>query len=415
MKLFNRKKKTEERAFDTMGNSDITGDILLRALLGIGTITKEKALNIPSLNGCIEYISNTIAMLPIKLYKEENGKVEEIKEDSRISLLNDDTKDTLDAVQFWKAFVSDYFLGKGGYAYIQKERNEFTGLYYVDESQLTTNKNTDPIFKDYDILVNGNPYRPFEFLKILRKTKDGCKGTSLIDEVPVLLSVCYNSLVFENALVQKGGNKKGFLKSENKLEQAAIDELKAAWPRLYGNNEENIVVLNKGIDFQESSNTSVEMQLNENKESNSAEMCKLVNVPESIIKGTATEKDYANGFKLACMPVIRTIECALNRDFLLEKEKKSFYWAFDTKELTKGDIKARYEAYKLGVEAKFLQPDEIRYMEDLEPLGLEFITLGLDTVLYNPKTKEIYTPNTDKIQKMNKLKGGEEDESGNQS
>jgi HK97 family phage portal protein len=195
------------------------------------------------------------------------------------------------------------------------------------------------------------------------------------------------------------------------LAQDVIDYLKTAWKKLYGNNEENIIVLNDGVEFQESSNTSVAMQLNENKETNSTEICKLFNVPESIIKGTATAQDYVNGFKLACMPVIKAIESALNRDFLLEKEKASFYYSFDTKELTKGDIKARYEAYGIGIDKNFLQPDEVRYMEDLEPLGLDFIKLGLDSVLYNPKTKEIYTPNTDKVNKIDKLKGGESNES----
>lgn len=406
MGIFNWRK--EKRAFDTMGVSDSAEDLLLQALVGTPIITKQKALNIPSLNGCIEYIANTISMLPIKLYEEQDGKVTEIKDDNRLKLLNDDTGDTLDAVQFWKAIVADYFLGKGGYAYIGKAKNEFTGLYYVDECQVSINKNTDPIYKDYDILVNAHTYKPYDFLKVLRKTKDGASGTSIINEAPILASVGYNTLVFENALVAKGGNKKGFLKSQKKLDQGAIDNLKAAWKKLYSNNEENIIVLNDGIDFTESSNTSVEMQLNENKETNSSEFCKLLNVPESIIKGTATAQDYINGFKLACFPVLRAIECALNRDFLLEKEKHTKYWAFDTKEITKGDIKTRYEAYKMAIDANFMQPDEARYMEDWEPLGLEFIKLGLDSVLYNPKTKEIYTPNTDKSIKMNNLKGGED-------
>jgi HK97 family phage portal protein len=410
--IFNwKKKKTEERAFDTMGVTDSADDLLLQALLGASTITRQKATNIPSLNGCIKYIADTISMLPIKLYQEQGGKVTEIKDDYRLKVLNDDTGDTLDAVQFWRAIISDYFLGKGGYAYVYKDRNQVKALYYVEESQVAINKNVDPIFKDYDILVNGNTYKPFEFLKILRNTKDGASGNSIIDETPLLMSVGYNTLVFENALVAKGGNKKGFLKSEKRLAQDAIDSLKAAWKKLYSNNEENVIVLNDGLSFTESSNTSVEMQLNENKETNSTEICKLFNVPESIIKGTATAQDYINGFKLACQPVIKAIESALNRDFLLEKEKASFYFAFDTKELTKGDIKTRYEAYKMAIEANFMQPDEARYMEDWEPLGLDFIKLGLDSVLYNPKTKEVYTPNTDKVNKMDNLKGGENDES----
>jgi HK97 family phage portal protein len=364
-------------------------------------------MNIPSLNGGIKYVADTISMLPIKLYEDNDGKVTEIKDDPRLKILNDETGDTLDAVQFWRAFINDYFLGKGGYAYIYKDRNQFKALYYVDESQVSINKNVDPIFKDYDILVNGIPYKPYEFLKILRNTKDGASGVSLIEETPLLMSVGYNTLVFENALVAKGGNKKGFLKSAKKLTQDAIDTLKTAWKNLYANSEENVVVLNDGIEFAESSNTSVEMQLNENKETNSAEICKLINVPESIINGTATTQDYITGFKLACQPVIKVIECALNRDFLLEKEKVSVYWAFDTKELLKGDIKTRYEAYKMAIDANFMQPDEARYMEDWEPLGLNFIKLGLDCVLYDPKTGKIYTPNTDKTNQIDDMKGGE--------
>lgn len=392
-----------------------TDDVLLKALLGNTTITKEQALNIPSVQSCINFIADTVSMLPIKLYKDNNGKAEEVKDDVRVDLLNDDTKDTLDAVQFWRAIITDYFLGKGGYAYINRNLNNVISLHYVDESYISIVKNTDPIFKDYKILVNGKGYWPYEFIKILRNTKDGAQGISLIEENNLILSVAYNSLIFEETLVKKGGNKKGFIKSPRKLTQEAIDKLKEAWRSLYSNNSDNVVILNDGLEFQEASNTSVEMQLNENKETNSAEICKLFNIPENIIKGTATAKEYTNAFKMGVMPVLKAIECALNRELLLEKEKSSFYFAFDTKEMLKGDIKERFEAYKIAIESNFMQIDEVRYMEDLPALGINWIKLGLDSVLYNPVTGEIYTPNTDSIKKLGELKGGDDDKSGNQS
>lgn len=155
------------------------------------------------------------------------------------------------------------------------------------------------------------------------------------------------------------------------------------------------------------------MQLNENKETNSAEICKLFNFPVNVIKGNATEKEYSNAFKLGIMPLLKAIECALNRDLLLEKEKESFYFAFDTKEILKGNIKERFEAYKTAIDANFLSIDEVRYMEDLPALGINWIKLGLDSVLFNPKTGEIYTPNTNQTQNMDKLKGGDDDENRN--
>lgn len=384
-------------------------DVLLKALLSSGTITKEQALNIPSVKSCINFIADTVTMLPIKLYQEDGTETVEVLGDNRIKLLNDDTGDTLDAVQFWRAMITDYFLGKGGYAYINRKMNKVISIHYVDESNISIMKNVDPIFKDYKILVNGVSYWSHDFIKILRNTKDGASGRSIVEENNLLLSVAYNSLVYEETLVKKGGNKKGFLKAQKRLTEDAITSLKTAWSNLYSNNSENVVVLNEGLEFQEASNTSVEMQLNENKESNSSELCKIFNVPVNIIKGTATSQEYSNAFKLAVMTVLKTIECALNKDLLLEKEKRSFYFAHDTKEMLKGDIKERFEAYKTAIDANFMGVDEVRFMEDLPALGIDWIKLGLDSVLYNPKTKEIYTPNTNATQNMQQLKGGEED------
>ena len=154
------------------------------------------------------------------------------------------------------------------------------------------------------------------------------------------------------------------------------------------------------------------MQLNENKKTNSTEICKLFNVPPILLEGNANSTDaiYNNFIKIAILPILNAIETALNKDLLLPSEKESFFFAFDTKDLLKGDMEKRYKAYEVAVKNGILQIDEVRYKENLEPLGLDFIKLGLQDVLYNPKTKEIYTPNTNKtadMDKLDKLEGGE--------
>lgn len=58
-------------------------------------------------------------------------------------------------------------------------------------------------------------------------------------------------------------------------------------------------------------------------------------------------------------------------------------------------------AYAVAYQNNFYQLDEIRAREDLPPLGFNFIKLGLDAVLVDPETKEIYTPNTGKLEQMN--------------
>jgi len=47
-----------------------------------------------------------------------------------------------------------------------------------------------------------------------------------------------------------------------------------------------------------------------------------------------------------------------------------------------------------------MQIDEVRFAEDMEPLGLNWVKLGLQDVLYDPRTQTVYTPNTNKASKM---------------
>ena len=395
MKLFNFRKRNIEEPAQT------ANDVLLSAILSQDSISCEQALNIPAVARCVNLISETVSMIPIKLYREDitDGKRKTVEiTDSRCDLLNEDTKDTLDGVQFKKALVRDYLLNGSAYAYINKQRNSVKSLHYVDSKNVTINQNFDPIFKDYNILVHGQTYKPFEFLKVLRATKDGARGSGVLEENGELLKVAYTTLKFEQNLVSTGGNKKGFINAKNRLTKEAIDSLKAAWYKFYSNNDENVIILNEGLTFQEASNTSVEMQLNESKKSMSDSILELFGVP--------TDWSWETFIKTAIMPILATFECSLNRDLLLEKEKKSFYFAFDTKEIIKGDIKTRFEAYKTALESNLMQIDEVRYLENLEPLGLNFIKLGLQDVLFNPVTKEVYTPNTNQITNIENKNGG---------
>ena len=407
------KRKVENRT-DMVSESDTGQNLtteLLRALLGTDEVTREQALEIPTVNACVSKIASTVSSIPVKLYQEKNGQVEEIKNDKRCFLLNHDTKDTLTSSQFWRAMIEDYYLGKGAYAYINKFYMDYLSINYIDNTHISFLKNTDPIFKDYTVCVQGSQYSKDSFLKILRKTKDGHKSIPLQEEAPTLFSVAYNTVKYENTLVKKGGNKKGFITSENTITKDTIDSLREAFKKLYGNNEENIVVLNKGMGFKESSNSCVEMQMNENKETRAQEIAALFNMRVSVINGNASEEDQEDYISNCIIPLLNDIELSLDRDMLTESEKENnYYWAFDTKELKRGNIKERYEAYEIAYRNNFLQVDEIRNMEDMKPLGFDFIKLGLDCVLYNPKTHEIYTPNTNETKKIGlKMKGGEED------
>lgn len=369
---------------------------LLRAWLSGENMTRAKAMQIPYVAGAINEIAKTVANIPIRLYRKEGKKVIEIADDPRVFLLNEETGDTLDANQMKQAVVRDYYLGRGGYIYVNWDGLDVESLHYVFSEYVAIAPNTDVIFKDYAILIQGRTYFPNQFIRVLRNTDNGMQGNSIVDQNSMALNVGYSTLEYEKGLVKTGGNKKGFVKSARKLSQAAIDALKNAWKRLYQNNTENVVILNEGLEFQEASNTSVEMQMNENKKTNGEEFRRLLGIPDDP-GDEAGDKAF---IKYCINTFMGEFMTALNRALLLESEKGTYYFAPDMSELTKGDIDKRYEAYKVAADTGWLQLDEIRAIENREPLGIDMIKLGLQDVLYNPKTSEIYIPNMNKSYKI---------------
>lgn len=395
--LFKRSVKNE-----TTIDENSVDDVLLKALINGETINREKALTIPAVSSAVGLICDSFAMIPFKLYKKstKDGRKQTSEiDDKRVNIINYETGDTLDGFQFKKAICEDYLLGKGGYAYIRKSGNNFIGLNYVEENKVVIEKNTDAIFKNYNILVDGRSYKPYNFIKILRNTKNGSSGTGYTEEISKCLETAYKRILYELDLMRTGGNKKGFLRAQKHLDEKGMEKLKEAWNNYFSGNS-SCVILNDGMEFQEASNTSVENQLNEKNKTFSEEIKDIFHI------GKTNEEFIKNSI----MPIATAFCTALNRDFLLEKEKKSYYFAPDYTEFLRSSIKERYEAYKIAIETGFKTRNEVRYLEGDDALeGLDLINISLGSVLLNPKTQEIYTPNTNKMVKM-----GEKTEENNQ-
>ena len=404
--IFSRKKEIKDET-----TSDVLmGDDLLQALIGGETITKEKALSIPAVASAVDTIAGKISTIPLKLYKEEvkdGKKTVKSVEDDRCALINDDTGDTLDGVQFKKAIITDHLLDKGGYAFIKKQGNTAKSIHYVDAEQVTILKNSDPIFKTFQIQVYGKTYRDYQFIKVLRNTKDGAVGESVREEISTALKTAYQNLVMQYASAKKGGKKRGYLTTDKALTKEVLEKLKQDWESLYSNDGLNSIVLPNGAKFQESTDSTFETSVNATRKQLNDEINAIFHIG----------KTDAETFTNAILPILTAFECAINRVLLLEKEKEQgYFFAFDTKEMSKGDLKSRFEAYKIAIDSGFMMPNEARYLENMDELdGLDVINFGLASVLYDPKTKKFYTPNTGSKTTLNgeqakETKQGEENE-----
>lgn len=383
---------------------------VLQTLIQNVTVNKKTALEIPMINRCVSMIADAVAALPIKLYRKTENGVEEVTDDRRVVILNGDTGDTLNADYMRQSMVRDYLLYGNAYAYIETKAGKADKLFYVSAEQVGRSAfTTDSIHKDFTYMINGKSYEPYRLLKILRNSDGyGC-GEGIIEENAELIGAAYGLLKYHKKQILTGGAKRGILRTQ-KLHKDVVAEVKAKWAALWrgSDDRDSMMVLNSAdMDFKELSTSSVDLQINQTQETMDREIMKLFGTEDGLLS--------ENTVKNAIMPVIDAIEAALDTDLLMEREKGEYYFAFDTRELTRGDITQRYSAYATALSQNFLQLDEVRRMEDLPPLGVNFIKLGLQDVFLDPKTGVIYTPNTNQYGKMEEGKLTvltDEDESG---
>ncbi len=370
-------------------------------------------MSIPAFAKCVGTISDTVASLPVRLYRDDGEAITEVVGDPRCAMLNGDSGDTLSGPEIKKAVVEDFLCsGSGGHIVVDKQRysNKVRSLRYVkaEEAACIDDGPYDPVMKSSVFLIAGRVYEPWQVMRFLRATRDGRTGRSVVDQnAPALL------MAYELSLVRRAGNKRGYLTSPKKLGKAALEALKKAWRRFFISSGENVLVLNEGVQFQEASTTSTEMQLNENKQVNSADICGMFQMPPEILTAGKTDgasKSARENYSRFCITPITTQMEAQYRCLLLEREKSGavrHFFKVDHSELTKGDPKERWETHRLKKEAGFETVDEARRAENMPPLGLDYVNLGLNDVLLDPESRKIIIPNMGKSVSLDDLPSGE--------
>ena len=385
----------------------------LHALVSDDKITVEDAASISTVMGCVDFISSNVASLPINIYRRDEQSIEPVVGDYRNRLLNAETGDLLDAYQWKKRMAADYLLYGSAYTYVDKVGNAIRSLRYINPKSMSAIPNTDPIFKTVDFYVQGTYVRDYEVLRILRNTNNGYKGIGIVDQANRPLSIIMDGLLYERSLFRSGA-RKGFLKSAKRLSESALKQLTRAVKRLFSNSDDNVVVLNSGVEYQPAGQTAVETQLNEMKKTNAEEICKMFCVAPSVLAGGASEEDRRNSIINAVIPVVDALESALNRFCLLEAEKGDLFIKIDRDKLLDVSQLERFQTYEIGKRNGWMMVDEIRQRENLPPIDFDYINIGLDSVLYDPKTKQVYTPNTNQSVQLDQKGGDTPDGTGDQ-
>lgn len=404
-------KKSKSANDAEMGETRMLTMEYLADILTGNEMTEAKAMEIPAVAASVEYIGNKVALAPVYLYSKEKDGIRKVENDKRVYLLNEEPSNLFDSVLFRKMMVKDYLLHGVCYAYKKMVGNTITELVYVPPEQVQKTWSDNVLDRTVRYWIQGKEIPEYQLVRIMRQSDDGVNAKGILQANRNELETAYKQILFGKKILDRSGRKAGFLTVQDKLNKEAFEELKAKWPDVYSGQKEATMVLNAGVHFNEMSSSLQEMQVVENKKYDSEKINNLFGISPAILNGTATDEQEINTFETAVLPIMTALEKGLNKYLLLEREKKDRYFRFDVDTALMGTVEKRFNVYKIGKEGGWLQIDEIRERENMKKLGLNHITLGLQDVLYDPDTKEIFIPNMAATMKTSGKGGVKIDES----
>ena len=135
MKIFGREISFRSKTEDNISCSSNSSDALLFGnLLG----QQYSAMNLSTVFRCVDLISDSIAVIPVKVVKEvSNGCKNELPNHSLNTVFSKSISNNLSLYQFFKMLVRSVLLKGNGYALIERAQDgTVTGLRFVESDDV---------------------------------------------------------------------------------------------------------------------------------------------------------------------------------------------------------------------------------------------------------------------------------------
>jgi HK97 family phage portal protein len=224
-----------------------------------------------------------------------------------------------------------------------------------------------------------SPTDPPKILHLRGLSTSGLVGRSLVTDASDIIDTAHSAQVYGRTLLDNGATPALVLRHPQVLDEEAAARLKESWRAAYGGARKagGIAVLEEGMSLDTLSMSNEDLQLLETRKFTRSEIAALFRVPAHMI-GDMERSTFSNiehqaiEFVQHCIrPWAVRFEQVLHAALLSDtpQQKRSYFFEFQLDGLLRGDIHSRYQAYQVGRQAGFLSINDIRRLENLDPVA----------------------------------------------
>ena len=339
-------------------------------------VTSRTAQALPAVYSAVAVISEAVASLPVKLYKQSENGLQEATE-SRVSQLLQKPNHYQSSFEFVEYLTRSALLSGNGYAWIRESE-----LEPLNPQQVAVEELQVPVegvrfrYKVTDNFGRMHTLLPRELLHLRAPSDDGIIGQSPISLCRQAIGLGLDQQSHGANTFKNGAKPSGVLEFEKFLNDDKAKKIKDSWGEQYQgiDNIGKTVVLEGGMTFKPLQITNNDAEWLESREFTVKEIARMYRMPAYFL-GDLSGNTYSNvnearrAFLTQClMPWLNRWTGAITRDLL---DDTSLMVQHDTREYLRGDVRERYESYQIGLQAGFLSVDEVRESENLPPISLD--------------------------------------------
>lgn len=351
---------------------------------GLGTnpssyIPPDQALSITAVYSCVRILAEDVGSLPLPLYRRlsKGGKERDLKH-PLYKLLQIRPNKWMTKMNFWEMMIGHVALRGNAYARILRNKNqEVIELIPLHPGRMQVGQNSDGSRQYLYTDQNGRHvfYDQSDIFHLQGLSSDGLIGLSPLDIHQRTFEGAITSDDYATQFFKNQAQPGGLLKHPKVLTPIARENIKKSWQEMHGGaNRGRVAVLEEGLEWQQVGITQKDAQWLESKKYTKTDIASIFRMPPHMI-GDLERATFSNieqqsleYVRNTLRPWLVRVEETILRDLISEREQTDIFAEFLVEGLLRGDIQARYNSYAIGLNNGFLNADEVRAYENLNPI-----------------------------------------------
>lgn len=352
-------------------------------------VNERSAMQMTAVYSCVRILSEAVASLPVQIYKyNESGGKEKVPDHPLSFLLHDEPNPEMSSFVFRETLMNHLLLWGNAYAQIIRNgKGEVVALYPLmpDRMEVDRDSASGQLYYEYTMsnddahtLKGSTVYlKPQDVLHIPGLGFDGLVGYSPIAMAKNAIGLAIATEEYGSKFFANGAQPSGVLEHPGTIKDPT--RVRDSWTKTFGgsSNSNKVAVLEEGMHYTPISVEPNAAQFLETRKFQVSEIARMFRVPPHMIGDL--EKSSFNNIEQQSMefvkytldPWIIRWEQSLQRSLLLPQEKKEYFIKFNVDGLLRGDYKSRMEGYSIGRQNGWLSANDIRELENMNPISEE--------------------------------------------